>query len=154
MPIMNHKVNGFTLQELVVVMVITTIVISISMVVLNLVQQQTLKISKTYATATELRLFEKTLRNDMVHFSFYAAKDQLIGVSEENEVIYGFEDKFILRNQDTLKLKIEKSIFLLENEIVFSGVIDAWDVTISGRKMFFKNRKSASYKMDKLWHLN
>lgn len=152
---MNKKIAAFTLQELIVVLIITTLVMSITMVVLNLVQQQILKITKNYQVAREVRLFERVISNDMEVYQFTIAEqtDKLVGVSENGTVSYSFEENLVLRDNDTIFVQVKEATCLFENVEVFSGEIDAIDVLVNDKNIFLRNRKTAANYMEKLWLL-
>jgi len=55
---MFKKIKSFTIAEMLVVMVLTAIVISIAMLVLNLVQSELIGIQQNFKNNTELRTLE------------------------------------------------------------------------------------------------
>jgi competence protein ComGC len=152
---MNKKIEAFTIQEMIVVLIVSSLVISISMVVLNLLQIQVINVKKGYATATEIRLFERILSNDFQLYDFSISNNtaEITGVSETGTIQYRFKTDFVLRNQDTLFVKVDEKTFYVDNIKVTSGVVDAIDMSINQKKRFFQKQKAASYYMKQVWLL-
>lgn len=122
------KVKSFTLSELLVVMIITAIVVGLAFSVLRLVQRQIYLIQKNYDKSVELALFEQKLWQDfnehpVVVFNSKANKLQL--ESEIDTVIYHFESENVLRDKDTIKVKVNVANVLFEGKKVNEGDIDA-----------------------------
>lgn len=162
---LTKKYKAFTIHEMIVVLVIASLVITISILVLNLVQKQIQGITKGYQYKTEIRLLEKSLLNDLNTFelTYEPATNSLNGLSEVAEVHYKFFQNFILRNKDTLFIKIDEKQFFLDNIKVSSGTIDAIDIkiedtfrqtqnTVSTHKLFLYKQKAAAFYMQQIWH--
>ncbi len=150
------KYKAFTMQEMMVVLVIAALVVSISIVVLNLVQKELWIANKNYQKQTEIRLLEKTLLNDLnsLEMLYHSATGELIGFSELSRVDYKFKPDFILRNKDTFFVKTDKIQFFLDAEKVHSGTVDAVDMQIGRRNLFLYKQKAAAFYMRQLWDLN
>lgn len=123
-----RKLKSFTLSELIVVMIITAIVVGMAFSVLRIVQKQIHTIQSNFEKTSTLSLFEQKLWQDFnePHNIMYdSSKQLLIMISEIDTVTYSFQEKFSMRNQDTIKLKvIPKKVFFRGKEIS-SGQIDA-----------------------------
>jgi competence protein ComGC len=61
----NKKYKAFTIQEMMVVLIIAALVVSIAILALDLVQKELIGIQKGFYRKTEIRLLEKTLLNDL-----------------------------------------------------------------------------------------
>ena len=152
---MSKKMNAFTIHEMLVVLIVASLVISISMLVLNLLQKQFLTIRNGYATKTEMRLFERTFANDFQLYDFSISKntDGIVGTSELGAVYYKFDHEFVMRNQDTIFVKVQEKNYYLDNVQISLGVVDAIDLTVNQKKRFFYKPKAAAYYMEQLWLL-
>ncbi|SHM96860.1 PulJ/GspJ family protein [Flavobacterium chilense] len=122
------KLKSFTLAELLVVMIITTIVVGMAFSVLRLVQKQIHAIQTNFDKTSNLALFEQKLWQDFnePHTIVYDNQKQiLIMTSEIDTVTYSFQDKFTMRNLDTIKLKINPNKIFFKGKEIKSGTIDA-----------------------------
>jgi prepilin-type N-terminal cleavage/methylation domain-containing protein len=146
------KVAAFTLSELLVVLVISSIVISITFVVLGLVQKQISQIQKNYKDQQEILLLKRVLLSDIsTHDVFFERKEnQLYLYSSKDTLQYEFTSNYILRKKDTFNLKIKDKQFLLDNKIVKTGWVDAihleFNQSYTAKKIFvFKEKDAAHY---------
>lgn len=151
--LVNKKIKGFTLSEMLVVMVLTIIIISMAILVLNLVQNQLKGIQQNFSNTTELRTLKQSLWRDCNKGDvFYDdVNDQLICTSPIETVLYKFKEGFIIRNNDTLNIEIaEKKFFLDAKES--KGIIDAVELKFSKkfqyRELFIYKTKAASFYMN------
>ena len=104
------KVKSFTLSEILVVMVITAIVVGLAFSVIRLVQKQIYLIRKNYDKSVELALFEQKLWQDFHEYgdiTFDADNRKLELKSEINSVQYVFYDDMVMRQKDTINVKLE-----------------------------------------------
>lgn len=128
-----NKIKSFTLSEILVVMVITAIVVGIAFSVLRLVQKQIHTIETNFQKTTSLALFEQKLWQDFNELNvidYNENKHSMLMGSEVDTVLYSFQENYILRNNDTLKLKLGISMLYFEGKTVKEGNIDA--ISISG----------------------
>ena len=126
------KLKSFTLAELLVVMIITAIVVGMAFSVLRLVQKQIHTIQTNFEKTSTLVLFEQRLWQDFnePHKIFYDDQKQiLLMTSEVDTVTYSFQEKFTMRNLDTIKLKINP------NKVFFKGK-EIKDVTVDAITLF------------------
>ena len=151
MTALNKKIKAFTISEMLVVLVISGIVVSLSLVVLNLVQKQMNSIKNNYTKNTEIRLLERALVQDFQRYNLvYASKnEQLMGLSIKDSVIYSFKENFVLRNADTINVSIFKSTLYLDGTITKENSIDAIELQLSKefpeKKLFISKTKDASF---------
>lgn len=151
MRLLNKKIKAFTLSEMLVVLVISSIVVSLSFVVLNLVQKQINSIKNNYAKNTELQLLERALVYDFQSYNlFYNTKNrQLTGISLKDSVVYSFKENYVLRNADTIKVQTLEPIFYLDGNNVKENSIDAIEIRLSKefleKKLFISKTKDASF---------
>ena len=120
------KIKSFTLSELLVVMIITAIVVGLAFSVLGLVRNQIYTIEKNYSKTTELALLEQVLCQDFNTCNTAKFDNgMLILISDIDTIRYSFQPEYLLRNQDTinLKLKIDRRYYC--GKQVRSAYIDA-----------------------------
>jgi len=148
---LNKKVKAFTLAEMLVVLVISGIVISLTMLILSLVQKQLKAINTNNNKTTEIRLLERALWQDFnKHHLFYNnTKQQLHCISEIDTVLYTFKPGYIIRNTDTLNIPIFKTTTYLNGNSVKEKHIDAIELQLSkeiaDKSIFIYTSKDASF---------
>lgn len=149
---LNKKIKAFTLAEMLVVLVISGIIITMTLLVLNLVQLQMKSIQTIYTKNSELNMLERVLWNDFNHYnlSYNSITNQLQGISEKDSVIYTFHEQYITRDLDTLAVVIMKKKVFLDGEEVKNSAIDAIELhtseEIKNREIFvFKIKDAAHY---------
>ncbi|HEU4789518.1 MAG TPA: prepilin-type N-terminal cleavage/methylation domain-containing protein [Flavobacterium sp.] len=128
-----NKLKSFTLPELLVVMIITAIVVGMAFSVLRLVQKQIHTIETNFEKTSSLALFEQKMWQDFNELNvikYNANNHNLLMESEMDTVLYSFQENYTLRNNDTLKLKLDVHKLFFEGEEIKEGTIDA--ISISG----------------------
>jgi type II secretory pathway pseudopilin PulG len=122
----NKKVNSFTLSEMLVVMIITAIVVGIAFSILSLVQRNIEKIKNNLNITTELSLFEQRLYTDFNEHNYIVKENnKLILISDIDTLIYNFKGEFLIRNTDTISLKLDIISASYFGNKVQNGNIDA-----------------------------
>jgi prepilin-type N-terminal cleavage/methylation domain-containing protein len=127
-----NKIKSFTLPELLVVMIITAIVVGMAFSVLRLVQKQIHAIETNFNKTTGLVLFEQRLWqdfNELNTIQFNSKENTLLLESEMDTVVYSFQENYIIRNNDTIKLKLMTNKFLFKGKEVQEGTIDALSIS-------------------------
>lgn len=146
---LNKKLEAFTISEMLVVLVISGIVISLSLVVLTLVQKQIQSMNKNQEKQSELRLLERALWWDFNKYDLTYTKQQLTCVSELDTVTYVFSQDHVLRNNDTLKINAHNVKVYLDGALTNLSTIDAIELDISKtdqeRTIFFYKTKDAAH---------
>lgn len=147
------KIKSFTITEMLVVMILTSVVISIAILVLNLVQKEVKGIQLNFKNNTELRTLEQALWNDFNknEVLFDSKENQLICSSPIDTVYYKFKENYVLRNKDTLRIVIQQKQLLLDmNEVI--RYVDAIELTLSkefqNKELFIYKTKAASFYMN------
>lgn len=153
-----NKIPAFTLSEVLVVLVITSIVIAIAFTVLRLVTQQFTAIRSRYEERTEVTKFKQRLLFDFNKASdvSWSEQNQELDITIQDEVIqYEITPDYVLRDIDTIPFKIQSTSFYYLGDQVEEGTIDglALDITISGRPIHFfvSRRVDAQHTMEALW---
>ncbi len=145
------KIAAFTLSELLVVLVISSIVVALTFTTLGLVQKQISEIQNNFKDQQEIQLLERVLLQDLnKHHAFYQKDKDLLNLySVKDSVLYQFEAAYILRNKDTFHLKVVEKQFLLDNTIVKEGWIDAmhleFNQSYSAKNIFIYKIKDAAH---------
>lgn len=127
------KIKSFTLSELLVVMIITAIIVGMAFSVLRLVQKQVDVIQKNFGKSSNLGLFEQRLWQDFNEFNnveLIVKENNVRMESEMDTIVYKFKGDYVLRNTDTIKLKLTIDKGFLEGKQVKEGIIDA--ISLSG----------------------
>ncbi len=150
----NKKIKSFTLSEMMVVLVISAIVISLAITVLNLVQQQIRSINTSFEKNTEIRLLKRALQHGFNTGEVsYNSKDSLLICSHLNSsTIYEFHKNYVLRNNDTLHFEMEVIQPFVNGQPVVAGIVDALTLTISdeikNKELFFFKPNDATFYMN------
>ena len=148
------KVNAFTLSELLIVLVISSIVVSLAFVVLGLVQKQIAGIRSNLKDQQEIQFLERLLLKDMnSHQAFYdQKKEELLLFSSKDTILYRLEKEYIVRQRDTLQLTVLEKQFFLDGVEVKSGWTDAISLRFSQsythKKIFVSKTKDAAHYMN------
>lgn len=146
------KINAFTLTEVMVVLVISSIVISLAFMILSLVQKQMESIHKNINFRSETMFFERVLWHDFNSYSMsYDVKnDVLLGKRALDSISYVFYDEYLIRNSDTIFVPIQNKLFYIDGAEVVEGGIDAVKFTTSKKVIerdvfIFKDKAADSY---------
>jgi type II secretory pathway pseudopilin PulG len=152
MNIYTKKIKAFTLNEMLVVLLITSLVVGMAFSVLRLVQQQMDGLTHNYERNTELNLLRQSLWIDFNQCDgvWYDAPEQkLLFVNELKRVTYQFQGDYVIKERDTFFIPIDEKRIYFDGEHARFGEIDALDLRTSqegGRRIFvFKRNSSTSY---------
>ncbi|MDL5514848.1 prepilin-type N-terminal cleavage/methylation domain-containing protein [Arenibacter sp. M-2] len=153
MKIKLNKLKAFTLSEMIVVLLITTIVVGMAFSVLQLVQRQMKGIQGNFEKSTELNLLRQSLwidfnTHDQVFYD--SMLKQLIFVNEMERLHYEIGESAIIKGRDTFQVKWHRQKFYFENKERLFGEIDAIDFELDQeyghRKLFvYKNNAATTY---------
>lgn len=123
-----HKIQAFTLSEMIVVIILTSIVVGMAFSVLTLVQKHMASIQDNFNKNTELNKLEQTLWLD---FSRYSAikhnelDDTLIFTTEMDSIGYQFTSEYIIKDMDTFNIQLQQKSFYFDGSIIQNGQVDA-----------------------------
>lgn len=150
---LTKRIQAFTLAEMLVVLVISGIVISLALVVLNLVQKQISSITHYQEKQTALNLLENILWQDFNAHEVIANRHKLYCISEKDTVTYILNQDFTLRNGDTLKVPVFDIKTYLDGNIVNgNSIVDALELQVSQSQtdkiLFVYKTKDAAYYMN------
>lgn len=125
---LNSKIKAFTLSEMIVVLILTSIVVGIAFSVLNLVQKQMMGIQQNYTNATQLHKLETSLSLDFNRYSkitFDDMENELKFSTAIDSITYQFSDKHIIKGFDTFPIPLQQKQFYFDGEPKEYGQIDA-----------------------------
>lgn len=149
------KIEAFTLNEMMVVLVITAIVVGLAFSILSLTQKQLFGMQQNYIRNDELRRFEESLWIDFNKYQeviYNSNQDILTFKNEIESTSYLFEETFILKNSDTLNISFEERIFYLNGKSIEHGKIDALEfnrsIETQNSTIFIYKKKDATHYMN------
>ena len=152
---MRTKVKALTLNEMVIVMIITAIVVGLAFTVLTLVQRHMWAIQQNFNLNTEFNRLEEALWIDTHQFNTITAnaKDGSITFKTVlDSTTYRFEKGYTLRDTDTFKVAIARKTWFLHGENVATGKLDAMRLELpeayKAQQLFIFKRKDATYYID------
>ncbi len=145
------KIKSFTINEMLVVLLLTAIVVGLAFSILNLVKKQIGGISENYSEITRMQLLEQSLWVDLNSYReiYYNEKDREILFSHEIKTIsYKIGVNEIVKESDTFLLKVASSQFYFNGKKVTSGKIDAIELELGkdnvSRPIFLYKKNDAS----------
>jgi len=144
----NNKISAFTLSEMVVVLVLTSIVVGMAFTVLNLVQKHMISIKHNYTNTTLLNKLETSLWLDFNRYSkitFDNLENELKFTNAVDSITYQFLDDFVVKELDTFPLILESKHFYFDGEFVKQGQIDAIKL---GTQKAFQNQQMFVFKIN------
>ncbi len=149
----NYKIKAFTLNEMLVVLLLTSILIGLGFSVLRLVQQQMHGISGIYEKNTEANLLRQSLwvdfnRHDGVWYD--AQRDELVFAHEMKRTIYQWHENFVVKKRDTFFLKIYETQYYFNGLPIQSSEVDALDFSVGNegnkqRIVVYKTNAATTY---------
>ncbi|MEQ5791608.1 prepilin-type N-terminal cleavage/methylation domain-containing protein [Muricauda sp. NFXS6] len=146
------KIKGFTLQEMLVVLLLTALVVGMAFSVLRLVQVQMNGISSNYTKSTEMRLLKQSLwvdfnQHDRVWYD--QGNKELLLANEMDEARYQFQKDMVVKERDTFFVEIKELRPYFNGNGILGGEMDALDLytgaSQSGRLFVFKRNSATSY---------
>ena len=148
---LNRKLSAMTLNEMLVVIILSSIVMSIAFSVLSMVQKHMWSIQKNITLNTELIKLEQSLWLDFRRYNTAncnAAKDQITLKSEKDTITYFFSDSYIVKDKDTFNIPIKHKTVFFNGTPTLKGKIDALklelDKTQQGKTLFIYKYNDAA----------
>lgn len=149
---LTQRIKAFTLHEMLVVLLITTLVVGMAYSVLRLVQVQMSGIASNYSEAAEIRRLKQSLWADFhSHNNVWYRNDtkEMIMANELQQVRYHFREHMVVKAQDTFMVDIRELTPYFDTESVTNGEIDALDMYMGQhgrtRLFVFKENAATSY---------
>lgn len=147
--------SAFTLSEIIVVLILTSIIVGLAFSVLGLVQKQMIAIQRNYNMNLELKKLETSLWLDFNRYSkieYDAIENQLLLKHELDSIVYTFSKAFVVKKQDTFPIPIEQKEFYFAGIISKTKKVDAIKLTttksVAGRKLFVFKKNDATLYME------
>ena len=122
------KIKAFTLSEMLVVIIITSIVVGLAFSVLTLVQKQMRAIEDNFENTTELNKLEQSL---WIGFDMYSKieynkeKDLLLFTNALDTLQYTFTKESIIKEKDTFSVQINHKTLFFDGDSIQQGYVDA-----------------------------
>jgi type II secretory pathway component PulJ len=128
----NKKIQAYTLSELIVVIIITSIIAGLSFSVLNLVHRHMDSIALNLDRDMQLKQTELMLNIDFNAHSKITLSDsnKLKFKIYNDSVVYKFNEGLLLRDDDSITLIIEGKSFYFKGQEVKRGRVDAIELNI------------------------
>jgi hypothetical protein len=153
MKIDNNKISAFTVGEMVVVLILTSIVVGLAFSVLSLVQKHISGIQNNFINTTELNKLEQSLWLDFNRYSkikYNHLDEELIFTNALDSISYQFYDTYIIKAQDTFYIPLQLKTLFFKGNPMNSGEIDAMKIEttkiMQNQKLFvFKKNDATSF---------
>ncbi|MBC6999635.1 hypothetical protein [Cytophaga sp. FL35] len=145
------KVKAFTLSEIIISLLITTIVVGMAFAVLNLVQNQMLGIQGNYERQNDLNSLKQSL---WVDFNSYESiwldthRQEIKLNNAMGQIQYELYQDYIVKEKDTFFVKLDGQNFFFRNRPVQLGKIDALKFISdkkSGNQTLFVYKQNSAY---------
>uniref|UniRef100_UPI00404B9039 PulJ/GspJ family protein n=1 Tax=Gelidibacter sp. TaxID=2018083 RepID=UPI00404B9039 len=143
---LTSKIQAYTLSEMIVVLILTSIVVGMAFSVLTLVQKHMSSIQNNFNATTKFHLLEQSLTLDFNRFSditYDSIDDVLIFSSEIETRTYTFTQEHIIKDRDTFPLTLTTKTFYFDGSPVGKGTVDAIKLETSKT---FQNKQLFIYK--------
>ncbi len=122
---MKSKINALTLNEMVIVMIISVVVIGLSFTVLSLVKRHIYAIEQNLYLNTELNRLEQALWIDVNSYGkLYYSENELKFKSKIDSINYQFQSNYVLRNKDTFNIKLGNKTIYFKGSSIKKGKVD------------------------------
>lgn len=148
------KNNAFTLTEILVVMVISSIVVSLAFVILTMVQKQVILIQGNITDKEQMKQLEKVLWKDLNEANIgVLASDNMLYFPKQNDTVrYTFSENFVIRTNDSFFIPIVDKVFFLDGQQTNKGFIDGIKLTTNktynSKIVFVYGAKDAAFYMN------
>ena len=122
-----------TLNEMLIVLILSSIVMGLAFSVLSMVQRHMFSIQKNIANNTRRIQLEQSLWIDFNTYNsvkYKAESNKLIFKSELDSTTYQFDSNVILKNRDTFHIAVKKKAFYFNGFISKGNKIDALKLTL------------------------
>ena len=147
----DKKISAMTINEMLVVIIVSTIVIGMAFSVLRMVQKHMWSIQKHISANTTTVRLEQSLWVDFNRYnsiSYDAAESTLVFKSEIDSVTYKFIEESVIKARDTFKLDVKSKHPFFNGNAITSGAIDAIKLYIGKpereKSLFIYKRKAAN----------
>ena len=125
------KVKGFTLSEMLVVLLITVIVVGLAFTILNLVQKQMGDIRVGFEKNSEKNRLKQAMWRDFGTYSriyYQENSSQLICENPKQRTIYQFQEDVVIRDLDSFSVQTKSPTRYFLGKSIVSGEVDALEL--------------------------
>jgi prepilin-type N-terminal cleavage/methylation domain-containing protein len=145
------KLSAFTLIELLIGMIISSIVIGFGYAAYSLIYKQYLSYKQVKEKVVEITLFKQVLSTDMQQAAIISFSENTLSLLNKNKnpLEYHFYDDFIVRKEkelsDTFKISASnvKTNFLFQDQLIFVNEF-SFDANVLDEKEHFTFAKNYS----------
>ncbi|GAA3647239.1 PulJ/GspJ family protein [Flavivirga jejuensis] len=149
----NKKIQAFTINEMVVVLILSSIVVGLAFSVLSLVQKHMYGIQNNFAKNTELNKLEQSFWLDFNRYSdikYNELEDKLTFATAIDSISYQFHKTFIIKNLDTFNIETQSKMLFFDGNEINQGFVDALKLetskTLQSQQLFiFKDNDATHY---------
>jgi len=148
----SKKIPAFTISEMLVVLVLSSLLIGITLIVLNLVQSQLRTIEKVSENTSNIQLIERALWQDFNRYTveYDGRTNTLYCRSELDSVRYQLSKEYIVRQSDTVFVTTDKVQCYVDGVAVQTGTVDAVALsfiqsTVIKKRFIFKRNDASHY---------
>lgn len=130
------KIKAFTLGEMIVVLLLTTIVVGLAFSVLTLVQKQLSTLQGNLVESSQIKQLETNILLDFNRYPetyFNEKNEELNFISPIDTLTYWLKEK-VIKNTDTLEIQLYSKQFFFAGKEVDHGAIDAVKLTFGNDK--------------------
>ncbi|WP_299548467.1 hypothetical protein [Seonamhaeicola sp.] len=130
----HKRIQAFTVSEMVVVLIITSIVVGLAFSVLNLVQKHMMGIQQNFNKKATFQKLEQVLYLDFNRYpdiEFDAFEEKLTFKSDIDSTTYWFKENGIIKEPDTFNILWHNKDLFFKGSKVSNGNIDALKLTAS-----------------------
>jgi type II secretory pathway component PulJ len=123
-----HYIKAFTLQEMIVVIILTSVIVGMAFSILSLVQKHMQSIKTNLIANTELDKLEQVLTIDFKSYSNieYNATNETLNLNTPiDSITYKFGKEQIIKAQDTFNIRIQQKTLYFDGSQVYKGRVDA-----------------------------
>ena len=145
------KIKAFTISELIVVLILTSIVVGLAFSVLGLVQKQIFPIQNNYKHQMTLRQLETSLWIDIHRYpniNYNPIEEELTMKHELDSVVYQFSKVNIIKAQDTFPVVLSQKAFYFNGTTTNNNKVDAikltTDKTTNFQELFIFKKNDAT----------
>jgi prepilin-type N-terminal cleavage/methylation domain-containing protein len=124
---LTKKNQAFTLSEMIVVLILTSIVVGLAFSVLTLVQKQMGSIQQNFIQSTELNKLEQSLWIDFNRYSKIEYDDLYSQIKFQNEIdstTYFIKSEYIIKERDTFNISFNEITLFFDGDIIKKGLLD------------------------------
>lgn len=145
------RLKAFTVAEMLVVLVVSSIIIAMAFLVLNMVRKQVISIQKNYQKKQIVQFFNTQITRDFnMYNAFYDdQRNVLIMKNTKDSIQYQFLKESLIREKDTFFIEIANKKLFLDGKEVNDANIDAVEINLSNefanKQLFIQQTKDASY---------